>query len=139
MKTYHAFALGLILIMVFSCNHKPIDYYFVERQSEAIQTYRQQAYYEYSSRFNDSIWQVLQSFDNNLLNDAAFETIIKLNHKIKQEKHATGCYIIPWNRNKNIPQYNDIIMLEWNSNFGVIFRVFTKSEHIKELLPFQSY
>ncbi|RIA08888.1 hypothetical protein OE09_0713 [Flavobacteriaceae bacterium MAR_2010_72] len=139
MKTYHAFALGLILIMVFYCNQKPIDYYFVERQSEAIQTYRQQAYYEYSSRFNDSIWKVLQSFDNNLLNDAAFETIKNLNYKVIQEKHSTGCYIIPWRHNKNILQYNDIIMLEWNPNFGVIFRVFTKSEHIKELLPFQSY
>ena len=66
-------------------------------------------------------------------------TVKTLSAKINKERNIMGCYIIPWKSDFNKPISNDIIMMEWNSNTGVIIRMFTKSSQIIEILPSQSF
>ena len=66
-------------------------------------------------------------------------TIEKVNKRVSKEKNVLGCYIIPWTKNKRDLVSNDVIMLEWNHEEGVVIRLFTKSEIVKENLPSQSF
>jgi len=131
--------LVIILIATFSCADKETNYMFMKSQSATIMSYQQQGYYEYNSRLNHSMWEELQSFETDLLSQTTYETIKSLDLKIKSKKLDMGCYIIPWRHKDKSLNQDDIIMLEWNPNAGVIIRVFTKSELVKELLPLQSF
>lgn len=139
MKTSQFLTIAFAFVVLFSCEYQEVDYSFKTRQSEAIMGYRQQGYFEYASRLNDSMWQVLENFDKTILNEKTLYIIKDLNLKIKSEKHALGCYVIPWKHHERISDQNDVIMLEWNASLGVIIRVFTKSERIKRTLPSHSF
>jgi len=132
------FKLVIILFFVVSCSADE-EYSFQESQSEIIQKFRKEGYYEYNSRLNDILLAELNSLENGFLCASTLETITDLSEKVKKEKHAVGCYVIQWESTKSDPQDNNAITLEWNSRHGVIIRMFTKSSLIKQHLPLNSY
>ena len=115
------------------------DYSFEESQSEIVQKFRKEGYYEYNSRLNDILLADLNSLENGILCSSTLETITELSEKVRKEKHVKGCYRIEWKSSKSDPEDNNAITLEWNSKHGVIIRMFTKSSLIKQHLPLNSY
>ena len=128
----------ILLLLLVSCSTDE-DYSFQESQSEIVQKFRKEGYYEYNSRLNDILLADLNSLENGILCSSTIETIADLSEKVKKEKHTKGCYVIDWNSIKSDPQDNNAIILEWNSKHGVIIRMFTKSTVIKQHLPLNSY
>jgi len=135
MKSFFKHGLIVCISLLCSCTSKP-TYQYIESQSKLINAYREQEYYEYASRLNIEMWEVLKNSDNNLFNKQSLEAIEGVSKIASYEKNILGCYIIPWN-NKSF--LNDIIMLEWNADAGVVIRFFTKSKTIFEMLPESSY
>jgi|GEM_PF-4529094 len=115
------------------------EYSFQESQSEIVQKFRKEGYYEYNSRLNDILLAELNSLENGILCSSTLETIADLSEKVRKEKHTIGCYVIEWESAKSDPQDNNAITLEWNNRHGVIIRMFTKSSLIKQHLPLNSY
>jgi hypothetical protein len=128
----------LFLTLLLGCNLKS-TYFYSESQSKTIDAYRQEGFYEYASSLNDSMLNILNNYDKTILNPSMINTVKTLSAKINKERNIMGCYIIPWKSDFNKPISNDIIMMEWNSNTGVIIRMFTKSSQIIEILPSQSF
>lgn len=132
------FKLVIFLFFLVSCSPEE-EYSFQESQSEIVQKFRKEGYYEYNSRLNDILLAELNSLENGILCSSTLETITNLSEKVKKEKHAVGCYVVQWESTKSDPQDNNAITLEWNSKHGVIIRMFTKSSLIKQHLPLNSY
>lgn len=115
------------------------DYLFQDNQSEIVQSFRKEGYFEYSSRLNDILFAELNSIDNEIISPSMLETIELISKKVKEEKNTSGCYVIDWKSVKNDATDNNAITLEWNQKQGVIIRLFTKSQNIKQQLPSNSY
>lgn len=128
----------MLLFFLVGCSPDE-DYSFQESQSEIVQKFRKEGYHEYNSRLNDILLADLNSLENGIICSSTIETIAVLSEKIKKEKHTVGCYVIEWNSSKSDPEDNNAITLEWNSKYGVIIRMFTKSSLIKQHLPLNSY
>lgn len=132
--------LKSIVVLLFLVGCSPDEEYsFQESQSEIVQKFRKEGYYEYNSRLNDILLAELNSLETGILCSPTIETIAVLSEKVKKEKHAMGCYVIEWKSSKSDPLDNNAITLEWNSKHGVIIRMFTKSPLIKQHLPLNSY
>ncbi|MFC4723572.1 hypothetical protein ACFO5O_14645 [Geojedonia litorea] len=129
----------VITFVLISCQKKNEHYSYIASQSEAVKRFRQEGYFEYASRLNDSLLKELESIDSNVLKKNTLKMIKELDLKLKSEKQVLGCYVIPWMHHENTQVHENVMMLEWNYNFGVIIRIFTKSNQIKHLLPSQSY
>lgn len=134
------FLLKSVALLFFLVGCSPDEEYsFQESQSEIVQKFRNEGYYEYNSKLNDILLADLNSLENGILCPSTLETIAELSERIKKEKHAIGCYVVEWKSSKSDPQDNNAITLEWNSKHGVIIRMFTKSSLIKQHLPLNSY
>lgn len=127
-----------ILFFLIGCSPDE-EYSFQESQSDIVQKFRKEGYYEYNSKFNDVLLADLNGIDNEVLSPSMLETIETLSEKIKNEKNTIGCYLIEWENCKNNPEEHNFITLEWNIKHGVIVRMFTKSLAIKQQLPLSSY
>lgn len=128
----------VVLFFLVGCNPDE-EYSFEQSQSEIVQKFRKEGFYEYNSRLNDVLMAELNGIDNDILSTSMLETIETLSQKIKREKKTMGCYVIEWENCKNTTKENNAITLEWNSTHGVIIRMFTKSSAVKQQLPHSSY
>ncbi|MFY0482986.1 hypothetical protein ACI6PS_10280 [Flavobacterium sp. PLA-1-15] len=128
----------IFLFFLISCSLDK-EYSFQESQSDIVQKFRKEGYYEYNSKFNDVLMAELNGIDNEVLSPSMLETIETLSEKIKNEKNAIGCYLIEWENCKDASEDRNFITLEWNTKYGVIVRMFTKSSAIKQQLPHSSY
>ncbi|MCB0447092.1 MAG: hypothetical protein KDD03_06200 [Gelidibacter sp.] len=127
-----------LLMLSVGCNTQT-TYFFTESQSKTIDAYRRQGFYEYATPLNNDMWLFLKTRETDLASGTILRTIEKVNKRVSKEKNVLGCYIIPWTKNKRDLVSNDVIMLEWNHEEGVVIRLFTKSEIVKENLPSQSF
>lgn len=132
--------LASISLLFFLAGCSPEEEYsFQEKQSEIVQKFRKEGYYEYNSRLNDVLFAELNSLEQDVISSSMLETIAYISEKLKKEKHSMGCYLIEWDNLKTDADEHNAITLEWHQKHGVIIRMFTKSAKLKQLLPQNSY
>ncbi|WP_372757121.1 hypothetical protein [Mariniflexile sp.] len=81
---------------------------------------------------------VLSSRKNNLVTPTTIKTITSITNKLSETK-SSGCYVMDWKTAETKSEYNNVILLEWNENAGIIIRMFTRNKYLKEKFPRQSY
>lgn len=127
----------LVLLVLGSCCPED-SHTFRDTQQQTIENLRKSGYHEYHSKLNDVVLAELNSWESDVISTATIEKVSELAEIIKREKNPNGTYVIEWEHAKSQSDKNTIT-LEWNPKAGVVIRIFTLSEKIKNKLPLQSY
>ncbi|WP_291084485.1 hypothetical protein [Flavobacterium sp. BFFFF1] len=130
--------LMMTLSLLQSCSYGT-NYTYSEKQSEIVSNYKMKGYFEYNSRLNDVMVSELNNYDSQMMPEDTRNAILEAAEKLEKERPTAGCYVIEWDPQVSKNAKDNAITVEWNSEAGVIIRMFTNSVQVAKRLPTQSY
>jgi hypothetical protein len=128
------FLFATIILLFVYCENDSTDFKFVTDKNSLITSYQSRMFYHHKSSLNNEMKFFLELLLSEQFNlESSYDPVMKTIEVVSQEKPQNGCYF----ESKSIEngQKKLDIVIEWNSNQGVVVHLFTNSNNLINILP----